>query len=193
MTKFHVNHLGVPGPCRAKKNCPFGLSIDEHYPTKEEARAAYEKENSDSIIPSPKKLSQIERVENCVSIAELDQVSQSLKRPAKPVRPKSPVNIDQESIKKMSADLTMFMAEEEKYEEDMKDYRAAKGRVYLKAREILDEENFSVHVPSAIKEKVFDLAYERGHSYGLKRVADEHYDLAELAQTAFRAGRTDAY
>lgn len=41
MTSYHINDRGEPGPCRAKKACPFGGSED-HYTTLEEARTAYE-------------------------------------------------------------------------------------------------------------------------------------------------------
>ena len=39
---YHINpKTGNPGICRAEKNCPFGDS-NHHYPTKEEASAAFE-------------------------------------------------------------------------------------------------------------------------------------------------------
>lgn len=41
MASYHINDRGEPGPCRAKKACPFGGSED-HYATLEEARKAYE-------------------------------------------------------------------------------------------------------------------------------------------------------
>lgn len=46
MPRFHINDKGEPGQCRAEKNCPFGLSDGEHYTTKEEARKAYENQQS---------------------------------------------------------------------------------------------------------------------------------------------------
>lgn len=40
--QFHINPAnGEPGPCRAQIACPFGDET-EHYPTKEDARLAYE-------------------------------------------------------------------------------------------------------------------------------------------------------
>lgn len=42
MAKFHINHAGNPGPCRAQPgNCPFGFERD-HYTSKEDAREIYE-------------------------------------------------------------------------------------------------------------------------------------------------------
>jgi hypothetical protein len=43
MSKYHINpQTGNPGLCRAQSgNCPFG-SDDEHYPSKQEARTAFE-------------------------------------------------------------------------------------------------------------------------------------------------------
>lgn len=48
MSKFHVNpKTGNPGICKAKEeeNCPFA-GLSEHYTTREEAQAAYEKVQS---------------------------------------------------------------------------------------------------------------------------------------------------
>lgn len=43
MTKFHIRANGDPGPCSAAPgNCPLKRGEDEHYPTPQEARAAYE-------------------------------------------------------------------------------------------------------------------------------------------------------
>lgn len=52
---FHINpETGEAGKCRAKNgNCPFG-SADEHYPTAEAARDAYE--TSQATFEDPKKL-----------------------------------------------------------------------------------------------------------------------------------------
>jgi hypothetical protein len=45
MNRYHVNlTTGVPGKCRAIKSCPFGLSLEDHYGTASEARAAFEKQ-----------------------------------------------------------------------------------------------------------------------------------------------------
>ncbi len=47
MAKFHVNPAtGEPGICRARRNCPFG-GAEEHYDSKEAARAAYERKMED--------------------------------------------------------------------------------------------------------------------------------------------------
>lgn len=43
MARYHINEQGNPGPCRATRDCPFG-ALDEHWPTKEAAREAYEQE-----------------------------------------------------------------------------------------------------------------------------------------------------
>lgn len=44
MSSYHVNpQTGNPNICRAKKKCPYGGPAS-HYPTKEEARAAFESE-----------------------------------------------------------------------------------------------------------------------------------------------------
>lgn len=46
MAKFHINRKGDATQCRAKTGaCPFG-SNEQHYSTREEAREAYEKEQS---------------------------------------------------------------------------------------------------------------------------------------------------
>ena len=43
-TRFHINpKTGEPGICHAQKNCPFG-GEDAHFASKNEARAAYEKQ-----------------------------------------------------------------------------------------------------------------------------------------------------
>lgn len=40
---YHINpQTGEPGPCRARKSCPFGDLEADHYGSAEEARAAYE-------------------------------------------------------------------------------------------------------------------------------------------------------
>lgn len=43
MARYHVNRTtGRVGPCRARKACPFGDMVEEHYPTREEAQKIYE-------------------------------------------------------------------------------------------------------------------------------------------------------
>lgn len=56
MAKFHITpKTGNPGSCRAVTGaCPFG-STDEHYPTKEAARAAFEKTNEATVLAFEKK------------------------------------------------------------------------------------------------------------------------------------------
>lgn len=46
--RYHINEKGNPGICRAKKRCRFGDLSSEHYSTKEEARAAYERRMEES-------------------------------------------------------------------------------------------------------------------------------------------------
>jgi hypothetical protein len=42
--RYHINSKGNPGVCKAQaRNCPFG-GVAKHFPTKEVARACYEKE-----------------------------------------------------------------------------------------------------------------------------------------------------
>lgn len=69
--KWHINNEGNPGRCSASTQpCPFGLSEDEHYNTKDEARVAYEKEMQNvpelafksynrSVVPEEKRTNQI--------------------------------------------------------------------------------------------------------------------------------------
>lgn len=52
MPRYHVNRrTGEPGRCRAMVACPFGSLDDDHYSTKAEARAAYEKSMERSQRP----------------------------------------------------------------------------------------------------------------------------------------------
>lgn len=47
MTRYHINPTtGEPGKCVAKIRCRYGVAIDEHYSSKEEARSAYEATHS---------------------------------------------------------------------------------------------------------------------------------------------------
>lgn len=55
MSKFHINPEGEPGDCSAQAgNCPFGTE-DNHYDTIEDARKAYEMENSLRVLISSSK------------------------------------------------------------------------------------------------------------------------------------------
>lgn len=56
MARYHVNMTtGVPGICRAAKNCPFGLELDDHYDTASDARAAFEKDMTSSTLTKMKR------------------------------------------------------------------------------------------------------------------------------------------
>lgn len=51
MSKYHVNPTtGNAGPCSAETRCPFG-SVDEHFPSAQEARSAYEAKNAAFAAP----------------------------------------------------------------------------------------------------------------------------------------------
>lgn len=55
MVKHHLSKNGEPQPCTAKlRDCPLG-NADQHYSTKEEARLAYEGENSHRLISGAQK------------------------------------------------------------------------------------------------------------------------------------------
>ena len=43
-TKYHLTPKGEAAPCRAQTKCPFGDLEKEHYPTAEEAQAAFERQ-----------------------------------------------------------------------------------------------------------------------------------------------------
>lgn len=61
MSKFHINpETGNPGPCSAKVKCRFG-DDSEHYSSADEARTAYEKQNSSSFPEASKAPWEIER------------------------------------------------------------------------------------------------------------------------------------
>lgn len=55
--KYHINNVtGRPNICRAtKRGCPMGSGESEHYATREEAQAAYEKSMGEQSAPSLKK------------------------------------------------------------------------------------------------------------------------------------------
>ena len=64
MTKYHFNKdTGRTGKCEAKIKCRLGLSADEHFETREEAQAAYEK-TMDSKAVSPLKKTTSKEVKN---------------------------------------------------------------------------------------------------------------------------------
>lgn len=49
MSKYHINpKTGNPGLCKADTKCPFG-SEEQHYASKDEARAAYERTAQDEV------------------------------------------------------------------------------------------------------------------------------------------------
>lgn len=51
MKKYHLNEKGEARPCGATQGrCPYGSSA-QHYPTAEEARSAYEKQQGSSFVP----------------------------------------------------------------------------------------------------------------------------------------------
>lgn len=56
MAKYHITSKGEPGLCRASKSpCPLG-GESEHYASKDEAQAAYEKANATNLfLPTPVK------------------------------------------------------------------------------------------------------------------------------------------
>jgi hypothetical protein len=50
MAKYHINpKTGNPGKCTAKRSCPFGDIDSDHYDSREEAQAAYEKQMSTAV------------------------------------------------------------------------------------------------------------------------------------------------
>ena len=52
MAKYHINDRGNSGRCFAREgHCPFGDST-QHYGSKDEARAAYEKQNQEASLTS---------------------------------------------------------------------------------------------------------------------------------------------
>ena len=42
MARYHINHRGEAGLCKAQRKCPFGDLATDHFDSPEEARAAYE-------------------------------------------------------------------------------------------------------------------------------------------------------
>lgn len=56
--KYHISpSTGNPNRCYAKKQCPLGASEDEHYPTKQAARAAFEASQNQATFTPVKKAS----------------------------------------------------------------------------------------------------------------------------------------
>lgn len=54
MAKFHISPYGVAMPCNAVERCPFGgaTGFEDHYPTIEEAQAAYERKMEEKKFKS---------------------------------------------------------------------------------------------------------------------------------------------
>lgn len=78
MSKFHVNpNTGNTGTCKAKRSCPFGDLEKDHYDSKAEARAAYEKKMEKSF--STLKLPPNHEDRFGFSAKEVDKVSQRIK------------------------------------------------------------------------------------------------------------------
>lgn len=51
---YHVNPTsGEVSPCRARKSCPFGDLVEEHYASPGEARKAYEGRQRGHLLPPP--------------------------------------------------------------------------------------------------------------------------------------------
>lgn len=60
MAKYHINpETGVPGPCRATKQCRFEGQTD-HFDSKEAAQAAYEAENASFTASHPTSAAMLE-------------------------------------------------------------------------------------------------------------------------------------
>lgn len=56
MARYHVNQTtGVPGVCRAEKNCPFGLALEDHFETSAAARESFEKSMTENTVNSLKR------------------------------------------------------------------------------------------------------------------------------------------
>lgn len=56
MARFHINPTtGDPGPCRARKSCPFGDMETEHYDSLEAAQAAFEASQAPKSLASHSK------------------------------------------------------------------------------------------------------------------------------------------
>lgn len=51
MPKYHLNKKGEPGVCQAMVACPFGDLDSDHFPSVEEARAAYEAKQASFTAP----------------------------------------------------------------------------------------------------------------------------------------------
>jgi len=69
MSKYHVNYKGEPGVCKASRNCPFG-GPEDHFPTPEKAREAYELQmaNTDYLSTVKKKINEATSVQEVVDV-----------------------------------------------------------------------------------------------------------------------------
>lgn len=68
------------------------------------------------------------------------------------------------------------------------EYRAATNRITAEFREWLADEYASA-MPANVQMKVWEKAWEDGHSYGYREVENHYMDLAEFAEFAFNAGK----
>lgn len=66
MSKFHINWKGEPGVCTAKPgNCPLGGGEEDHFASKDEARAAYEAAHNAFAAPVSKPVPSYATCEVC--------------------------------------------------------------------------------------------------------------------------------
>lgn len=68
------------------------------------------------------------------------------------------------------------------------EYRAATGRIHGEFREWLAAEYASA-MPANVQSKIWEKAWEDGHSGGYNEVEGHYMDYAEFAEVAFNAGR----
>lgn len=50
--RYHINDKGIPGPCEAKRLCPFGDLVADHYSSVTEATEAFEAKMRDALTTS---------------------------------------------------------------------------------------------------------------------------------------------
>ena len=184
--KFHITTTGQARPCKATKACPYGDLTTDHYDTKEEARAAYEKKASQEFSEvAPKLTKKIEKPIKVPRLTEEDNIArENSRRAVKNLIPEESPVLDAEVLRKLQN--TMNGNDEEFDDEENQE---PDEDLELDEEDTWDED--SVEIPKissldeeisdndVLRDKAIDIGYEKYASN--RQLADEICDALEEA------------
>lgn len=109
---------------------------------------------------------------------EAGEFENKVRYPSKPHKPRLSVDHSVAEVKQYVESLEIYEVELERWQDDMKVYRDAERSAKQHFKEsLLAYLDIADH---PLAEKLYSMAWDRGHSEGLYRIAEEADELSEL-------------